>query len=150
MSRIAQFCVLVCLLATIVTNSHLLVSAKSVDSSKGNLAKPTVKPSQMPEYASFYTRESCIRESGQAVMANRKELNDDEYTCASWFFVLGTHLRITNLRNSRMVIVEVTDRGPSKRLVRAGRTIDLSEAAFAAIADLQSGIIPVKIEVIND
>jgi rare lipoprotein A (peptidoglycan hydrolase) len=33
-------------------------------------------------------------------------------------------------------IVEITDRGPSKRQFREGRTIDLSRAAFERLADL--------------
>jgi rare lipoprotein A (peptidoglycan hydrolase) len=45
------------------------------------------------------------------------------------------------------VIVVVTDRGPSKRLL-ATRQLDLSEAAFAAIAPLKQGLAEVAITVL--
>ncbi len=96
--------------------------------------------------ASWYSRESCIKESGQAVMANGKELSDNEYTCASWDYKFGVLLKITNIDNKKSVVVMVSDRGPSKRLYRLGRTIDLSKRAFSKIANLREGIIEVSIE----
>lgn len=66
-------------------------------------------------------------------MANCQPFNPDALTCASWFYPLGTRLHVRC--NDRAVSVVVTDRGPARRLVRAGRVIDLSRAAFAHIAD---------------
>lgn len=103
----------------------------------------------MAETASWYSRESCIKESGQCVMANGKELDDEAFTCASWDYAFRTQLRIRNTENNRYVICRVTDRGPSKRLYRKGRTIDLSKVAFRAIADLQQGIIEVQIKEVS-
>jgi len=102
----------------------------------------------MAETASWYSRESCIKESGQCTMANGKELDDEAFTCASWDYVFGTVLEITNLQNGRKITCTVSDRGPAKRLYIKGRTIDLSKAAFRAIADLKLGIIQIKVEVI--
>ena len=106
------------------------------------------------EYASWYSIASCKKEGTwkkyNGRMANGKKFNDNEYTCASWFYKFGTYLRITNLRNMRSVTCTVTDRGPSRRLVRTGRTVDLSKAAFATIADCKQGVIPVTIKVINE
>lgn len=99
--------------------------------------------------ASYYTVKSCLKEGTSGIMANGKELKDDQLTCASWDYSFGTRLRITNLGNKKSVVAVVTDRGPAKRLYRQGRVIDLSKGAFAQIASLKQGIIPIKIEVIK-
>jgi rare lipoprotein A (peptidoglycan hydrolase) len=41
--------------------------------------------------------------------------------------------------------VEVTDRGPAKRLYRQGRKLDLSRAAFERIGKLSDGLLEVEI-----
>ena len=100
--------------------------------------------------ASYYTVESCLIESGQYVMANKEVLNDQKYTCASWFYSFGTRLKVSRLDKKRKtmpsIIVVVTDRGPAKSLVKKGRIVDLSMAAFAKLAPLSKGVITVKIE----
>ncbi len=100
----------------------------------------------MAETASWYSVESCKREGTSGIMANGKELNDEAFTCASWDYSLGIYLQITNEANGKSVICVVSDRGPAKALYKRGRTIDLSKAAFRAIADLKQGIIEVQIE----
>lgn len=75
-------------------------------------------------------------------MANGKPFDPDAFTCASWDYPLGTRLRVATPTNS--VIVVVTDRGPARRLWRAGRKLDLSRAAFAALADTRLGVIKVS------
>lgn len=99
-----------------------------------------------PLTASWYDRASCIKESGQAKMANGKELDDEVLSAASWDYPFGTVLQVTNLQNNKKVMVIVTDRGPSRRLYRQGRVIDLSKGAFKKISRLENGVIPVKIE----
>lgn len=96
--------------------------------------------------ASWYSYESCIKEGSLGVMANGKVLDDSRFTAASWDYDFGTRLQITNLNNRKTVVVEITDRGPSKRLYRQGRVLDLSMAAFKALAPLKDGVIPVSIE----
>ena len=76
-------------------------------------------------------------------MANGKPFNPDKLTAASWFYELGT--KVTVRRGNRSVVVVVTDRGPAERLVREGRKIDLSRAAFAKLADPDLGLIHVTI-----
>jgi len=98
--------------------------------------------------ASYYTVESCLKESGQFTMANGRKLNDSKFTCASWDYKFGTRLLVTT-SSGRSVIVVVTDRGPAKRLCRMGRTLDLSKASFLALADLKRGVIEVSVEVIK-
>jgi len=100
--------------------------------------------------ASYYTVASCMKESGQAVMANGRMLNDKEKTAASWDYSFGTRLKVTNTRNGKSVSVVVTDRGPARRLYRSGRKVDLSRAAFSQIADLKQGVVQVRVEEAND
>lgn len=73
-------------------------------------------------------------------MANGHPYDPDQYTCASWDWPLGTRLLVEY--GGHGVVVTVTDRGPDKRL---GRDIDLSEAAFAGLADRKLGVISVEI-----
>ncbi len=77
-------------------------------------------------------------------MANGKPFNPDKLTAASWFYPLGTRVVVTH--DDRSVVVEITDRGPAKRLVKQGRKIDLSRAAFAKLADPDLGLIEVTVE----
>lgn len=99
--------------------------------------------------ASWYSVESCLREGTSGIMANGRRLNDEDFTCAIWDYPFGSLLKVTNLVNKRYIVVLVTDRGPAKRLVKKGRVIDLSKKAFAVLAPLSQGVIPVKIEVIK-
>lgn len=104
-------------------------------------------------YASWYSIASCKKEGTWqkygGKTASGKELKDDEFTAASWDYPFGTRLLVTNLSNSRSVIVEVTDRGPNKKLYKKGRILDLSPRAFSAIANLSQGVIQIKVERIN-
>lgn len=105
------------------------------------------------ETASWYSVESCKREGTWqkygGKTASGEVFDDRKYTCASWFYEFGTKVRVSSCLNNKSVICEVTDRGPAKRLVKKGRIIDLSKAAFSAIASLEQGVIPIKVEVIS-
>lgn len=82
-------------------------------------------------------------------MANGKKFDPDKMTAASWFFPLGTRVRVTvNSPNfePRSVLVTITDRGPARRLVEQGRIIDLGRAAFHKIAEPDLGLIAVVVE----
>lgn len=69
-------------------------------------------------------------------------LRNDAFTAAMFGVSLGSHVRVTNLRNHRSIIVRITDRGPYVR----GRIIDLTPAAAHALAF--NGLVPVSVEVI--
>ncbi len=60
----------------------------------------------------------------------------------TWLSVAMT----TNMENGKVVICEVTDRGPAKKLVEKGRIVDLSKRSFEAISDLKKGVIQVRVE----
>ncbi|MCC7375701.1 MAG: hypothetical protein IT581_13670 [Verrucomicrobiales bacterium] len=82
-------------------------------------------------------------------MANGKPFVPEDLTCASWFYPLGTRLDVRRVGSRRCVTVTVTDRGPARRLVRRGRAIDLSAAAFHRLADLDRGLVRVSIRIIK-
>lgn len=75
-------------------------------------------------------------------MANGELFNLKRLTCASWDFPLGTLLEIFHGEES--VMVQVTDRGPAKHLLRT-RQIDLSAAAFRRLRPLSVGLIKVRV-----
>jgi len=78
------------------------------------------------------------------LMANGQRFDPDKLTAASWFYDLGT--KVVVMYGNRSVIVEITDHGPAKRLLREGLKIDLSLAAFAKLADPDLGLIGVTIK----
>ena len=70
-------------------------------------------------------------------MANGKPFDRRKLTAASWFFPLGTSVRVLNVSNGESVIVTITDRGPNHRL---NRLIDLSEAAAGRLDYVGQGL----------
>jgi rare lipoprotein A len=84
-------------------------------------------------------------------MANGRRFNPDRLTAASWFYPLGTKVRVTLSEGSRAirsVVVTITDRGPAKDLVRDGRIIDLTHAAFRRLAHPDRGLVAINVEVV--
>jgi rare lipoprotein A len=99
------------------------------------------------ETASYYTYQSCVREGTSGVWtASGERFNENDFTCALRSRDWGGIYRVTNIETGRWVIVRHNDFGPNKKLHDKGRVIDLSKAAFAAIAPLRKGIISVKVE----
>jgi len=64
------------------------------------------------------------------------------FTCAHRSLPFGARLRVTELRQGRSVEVTVNDRGP----FTAGRLVDLSHAAAAALGFIERGVVPVRVE----
>ena len=90
--------------------------------------------------ASFYGNEFQSRKT-----ANGERFDQGKLTAAHRTLAFGTRLKVTNTQNSKSVVVRVNDRGPFAK----GRVIDLSSSAFKAIASLNAGVVPVRIEVVN-
>ena len=88
------------------------------------------------------------------LMANGKRFNPDQLTAASWFYPLGTRVRVTlrpeldvlNPQPMRSIVVTITDRGPARRVVRRGRVIDLTQTAFRQLADSDLGLVEVIVQ----
>ncbi|MFJ6196822.1 septal ring lytic transglycosylase RlpA family protein [Micromonospora sp. NPDC092111] len=87
--------------------------------------------------ASFY-------DEGQ-LTANGETFDPDALTAAHKTLPFDTKVRVTNPANGRSVTVRINDRGP----YIDGRCIDLSRAAFAAIASVDLGELTVKYEVLG-
>ncbi|HIK27015.1 MAG: septal ring lytic transglycosylase RlpA family protein [Oscillatoriaceae bacterium SKW80] len=77
--------------------------------------------------------------------ASGEIFNQRELTAAHRELPFGTHVRVTNLDNGMSVIVRINDRGPFVH----GRIIDLSAAAAESIGMINSGIAPVRIDVLG-
>lgn len=77
--------------------------------------------------------------------ASGERYNQNELTAAHRSLPFGTNVQVTNLNNGRSVVVRINDRGPFVR----GRVIDLSAAAARVLGLIQSGIAPVRIEVLD-
>lgn len=87
--------------------------------------------------ASFY-------DTGQRT-ANGELFNPNAFTAAHKSLPFDTRVQVTNLANGKATIVRINDRGPFV----AGRCLDLSRAAFAAIANVSSGVANVRYEVLG-
>jgi rare lipoprotein A (peptidoglycan hydrolase) len=73
-------------------------------------------------------------------MANGRPFDRHKLTAASWYFPLGTKVRVVNVKNGESVVVTITDRGPNLRL---HRILDLSEAAAERLGYVGQGLTPV-------
>ena len=78
--------------------------------------------------------------------ASGEKFNKWAMTAASNSHKMGTKLLVTNKANGKSVVVRVNDTGGFKKY---GRTLDLSRGAFAKIADINQGLIKIKIKVIK-
>src|SRR6202158_5944562 len=70
-------------------------------------------------------------------MANGQPFDRHKLTAASWYFPLGTTIRVVNVKNGESVVVTITDRGPNLRL---HRILDLSEAAAERLGYVGQGL----------
>lgn len=90
--------------------------------------------------ASFYAMKFQSRKT-----ANGERFNQTSNTAAHKKLPFGTKVKVTNVKNGKSVVVRINDRGP----FIAGRIIDLSRSAFSRIGDLDTGILDVRIKVVQ-
>jgi rare lipoprotein A len=74
--------------------------------------------------------------------ASGEIFDTNQFTAAHKTLPFGTMVAVTNLDNDKTTVVRINDRGP----FIAGRIIDLSRAAAAAIGMTGKGVAPVRIE----
>jgi rare lipoprotein A (peptidoglycan hydrolase) len=67
------------------------------------------------------------------------------FTAAHPTLPLGTTVRVTNLKNSRSILLRVNDRGPGID----GRIIDVSWEAAMRLGFVNCGLTPVQVEVVR-
>lgn len=77
--------------------------------------------------------------------SNGEIYNQNAFTAAHKTLPMNTIVSVTNLDNGRKTTVRINDRGPFKD----NRIIDVSKAAATRLDMLQSGTVPVKLEVIG-
>ena len=75
--------------------------------------------------------------------ASGERVSSGALTAAHKSLPFGTHVRVTNQRNGKSVVVRINDRGPFVR----GRVIDLTPAGATAIG--MSGLAPVSLAVVG-
>ena len=108
----------------------------------------TVQPSHKNKDGLGYT-ESGIASYYADKHQDQKTASGERYfhtlkTAAHKTLPFGVNVKVTNLENSKSVIVKVNDRGPFVK----GRIIDLSKSAFMAISQPNQGLLKVRIEVV--
>lgn len=69
----------------------------------------------------------------------------NSFTAAHRSLPFGTTVQVRNLRNNRVVMVRINDRGPQK----TERIIDLSKAAAESIDMTRAGVVEVEIKVLR-
>ena len=112
---------------------------KKIDSLNNVLS--IFKPFKKEAHASYY----ADKFNGRKTTSGRK-FDNNKYTAAHKKLPFGTKVRITNEKNGKWVIVEITDRGPFVK----SREIDLSKRAYMDITSNKgSGGMLVTIEIIT-
>jgi rare lipoprotein A len=77
--------------------------------------------------------------------ASGEIFDQNKFTAAHRTLPWGSIVRVINLENGKAVEVRINDRGPFTK----GRIIDLSRAAARAVGMLQSGVSPVRMELVS-
>jgi rare lipoprotein A len=85
--------------------------------------------------ATIYSQKDGTTASGESFAP-------EKLTAAHRSLPFGTMVRVTNLRNGRIVIVRINDRGPFSK----DRIIDLTPAAARQLGF--SGLVPVTLDVV--
>jgi rare lipoprotein A len=106
----------------------------------------TVKPSSgkilltLEGVASYYAHDFHGKQT-----SNGEKFDMNSLTAAHRTFPFGTKVRVTNLENTKTVIVRVNDRGPFVE----GRIMDLSMGAAKEIDLIKNGTAKVRLEVLE-
>ena len=77
--------------------------------------------------------------------ASNEIFNMYGFTAAHKTLKFGTKVKVTNLKNSKSVIVRINDRGPFVK----NRDLDLSFAAFKEIENIKIGKVKVTYQILN-
>ncbi len=120
----------------------LVSSCQSVVRYGGSSESPPASSRDAKEgMATYYANEFHGRKTASGEIYDMNKL-----TAASVDLPLGTSVRVTNLDNRKSVVVRINDRMPKNS---KGRIIDLSLAGAKAIEMVQTGVVRVRVEVLN-
>lgn len=103
-------------------------------------AKITEKKTVLFGQASFYANKFQGRKT-----ANGEIFSQDKFTAACNSLPLGTWIKVTNLRNKKVVVLKTNDRLHPKM----NRIVDLSRSAAQKLGYINRGLTRVKVEVIS-
>lgn len=120
---------------------HLLIGFAVGQQKHVKHSKNTASSTGQEGVASFYGKKFQGK-----LMANGKKFDENKLTAASNRFRLGTFLKVSNLRNKKSVIVEITDRMHPKNK----RLIDVSKSAAQKLGFVSRGLTKVKVEVLQN
>ena len=129
--------IMICVVATLVV---LSASSEGTSARSHWMSAPSYPASSQFGVASWYGPGFQGRPT-----ASGPPYNMNAMTCAHRELPLGTTVRVTDLLNSRSVVLEVNDRGPFVD----GRVLDVSRAAAEYLGFRYSGLAPVRIEVVS-
>lgn len=114
-----------------------------VDAQTKTKSKHTTSSKPVIKYgtASYYAKKFDKRRT-----ANGEIYHSDKYSAACNVLPLGTWIKVTNIRNSRSVVLKVNDRLHPKNK----RLVDLSWIAAKELGYIGRGLAHVKVEVMHD
>jgi len=125
------------------------VAALVVLSSRSVAEPPSIAVSVRAESRRLPTERglaSWYGEERQGNLTANGELFDmNGLTAAHRVLPMGARVRVTNLKNRKLVTLRINDRGPGI----AGRLIDVSMAAARDLGFLNAGLTPVEVEVVG-
>lgn len=122
-------------------NSEATSYPSSPAKTKPKLQKPVGKaPAYQVGTASWYGEDFVGKPT-----ASGEDYDMYDMTAAHPTLPLGSYVRVTNLRNGRVVVVKVNDRGP----VVPGRIIDLSYGAARALEFEHRGLQRVRLDLVK-
>lgn len=113
--------------------------AVGIESHSGAKAGPQQRKSETG-VASYYADQYHGKKTASGEVFDMHGL-----TAAHPSYRFGTQVKVTHLKSNRSVIVRINDRGPFVK----GRVIDLSLAAAKELQMVQSGLAPVKLEIVE-
>ena len=117
-------------------------STKSIDSTGTGSVRNT-EVLELTGIASFYSSNLDGTKT-----ATGERYRNHKLSAASNNFNLNTWVRVTNLRNSKSVILRINDRMHPK-MKKKGRIVDLSLAAAKKLDFIKSGLTKVKVEIVS-
>jgi rare lipoprotein A len=116
------------------------VIMQQASANAGHPKKATKSPPYQVGVASWYGEQFQGKET-----ASGEPFNMEDFTAAHPTLPLGTYVKVTNLRNSRSVVVRINDRGP----VVDGRIIDLSYNAARSLGFKDNGLQRVRLDLVH-
>lgn len=120
------------------TRFYLLLAALALLSACSNQRSST--DSSISGQASWYGAQHHGKKT-----ASGERFNQHALTAAHRTLAFGSKVKVTNTLNNKSVTVRINDRGPYSK----GRIIDLSRAAAQKIDMINSGVAPVRLQLVR-